>query len=270
MIDVKRTCPLCNFDNTAMPAMSYSAGTWLLKDCGQCGLVYLENPPAYSALQDEWAWEKTSSAERERRRAAEPVVKGLSEFVSHIRHDIFKRDKLSPLLRDYIAPGAVVDVGCGQGRWLRRVGELGFAPYGVEVSDVLAKEAASHAADFGGRVVAGNAVDGLDQFADNTFTGAILISFLEHESNPLPLLVKLRRKLAAGGKVIVKVPNFGCWNRLVRGARWCGLRFPDHVNYFTPRTLREMVRRAGFKIVRFSLRDRFPFSDNMWAVCQSN
>jgi SAM-dependent methyltransferase len=260
---------LCSFDNTASPAMSYSVGAWHLKDCGKCGLVYLENPPAYNALQDQWAWEKTSSAERERRRSAEPFVQRLSEFVGYLRHKVFKRDKLSPLARRYFAPGAVVDVGCGDGKWLQRVGELGFVPSGVEVSDALAKEASAKAAKFGGRVVAGNAVDGLEQFTDSTFTGAILISFLEHESNPLALLVKLRRKLVAGGRMIVKVPNFGSWNRFFRGARWCGLRFPDHVNYFTPRTLREIIRRAGFKIVRFSLKDRFPFSDNMWAVCQS-
>jgi hypothetical protein len=82
-------------------------------------------------------------------------------------------------------------------------------------------------------------------------------------------LTKLRRKLKSGGALIVKVPNFACWNRLVRGARWCGLRFPDHVNYFTPRTLWDMLKRAGFRVARFSLRDRFPLSDNMWVLCRT-
>ncbi len=45
---------------------------WLLKACAGCGLVYLENPPDYGALQSELAWEKSVAAERKRRRDAEP------------------------------------------------------------------------------------------------------------------------------------------------------------------------------------------------------
>jgi 2-polyprenyl-3-methyl-5-hydroxy-6-metoxy-1,4-benzoquinol methylase len=256
-------------DNAGAGATRHSSGSWLVKHCGQCGFVYLENPPDYSALQEQWAWEKTSSAEKARRKSAEPLFQGLARFAHYFRWRILKRDKLTPLLRRYFLSGPVVDVGCGRGLCLRRLGELGFAPHGVEVSSALAEMASAHAAPFGGRVVAANAVDGLGQFADHQFTGAILISFLEHESNPLPLLTRLRSKLAQGGRMVVKVPNFGCWNRAVRGARWCGFRFPDHVNYFTPRTLREMIQRAGFKIIRFSPLDRFPLSDNMWAVCQT-
>ena len=266
---MNRNCPLCGMDNTSNPMMRISLKPWTLKVCGGCHLVYLENAPDYSALRTEWSWEKTCRAERKRRVAAEPVLQWLSRQIRFLRQRIFRRDKLTPLVRRYFAPGAVLDVGCGKGAALARLGRLGFKPYGVEVSDALAGEGSSQAAAFGGRVVAGNAMQGLDEFPDGTFSGAILISFLEHESNPLPLLTKLRRKLIPGGKIIIKVPNFGSWNRAVRGARWCGLRFPDHVNYFTPATLREFIRRAGFRIMRFSLRDRFPLSDNMWVVCQS-
>ena len=66
----------------------------------------------------------------------------------------------------------------------------------------------------------------------------------------------------------VKVPNYACFNRTVRGDRWCGFRWPDHVNYFTPRTLREMVESAGLRIARMNFFDRHPFSDNMYAVLE--
>ena len=93
----------------------------------------------------------------------------------------------------------------------------------------------------------------------------ILSSFLEHECRPLELLTRLRPVLAAEGAVILKVPNFNCWNRLWRGRRWCGFRFPDHVNYFTPRTLRRLASEAGYTLSQ-GLRDRSPLSDNMYAV----
>jgi len=64
---------------------------------------------------------------------------------------------------------------------------------------------------------------------------------------------------------VIKVPNYACVNRMMMGANWCGFRFPDHVNYFTPQSLSKMASLAGFKTVqRFS--DKLPTSDNMWAV----
>ena len=67
------------------------------------------------------------------------------------------------------------------------------------------------------------------------------------------------------GLVVVKAPNYAALNRRVMGAGWCGFRFPDHVNYFTPKSLAEMGARAGFKTVQRFV-DRLPTSDNMWAV----
>jgi hypothetical protein len=65
--------------------------------------------------------------------------------------------------------------------------------------------------------------------------------------------------------VIVKMPNYASINRHVTGRKWCGFRLPDHVNYYTPRTLVALAARAGFK-VSFGLLGRQPLSDNMWAV----
>jgi hypothetical protein len=49
------------------------------------------------------------------------------------------------------------------------------------------------------------------------------------------------------------------------GGRWCGFRYPEHLNYFTPETLRTMAAKAGFRI-SFGLAGRLPTSDNMWAA----
>jgi hypothetical protein len=92
-------------------------------------------------------------------------------------------------------------------------------------------------------------------------------SFLEHESEPLELLEATRDALQMGGVVIIKVPNYECWNRRYwRTKDWPGFRFPDHVNYFTPESLRSLVEKAGLCVLRFGVWDRFPTSDNMWLV----
>ena len=93
-------------------------------------------------------------------------------------------------------------------------------------------------------------------------------SFLEHELQPQELLNLTAEKLTAQGAVIIKVPNYACINRFVMGPRWCGFHFPGHVNYFSPRILREMVERAGLRVVQFNWLDHFWFSDNMWLVAR--
>lgn len=69
--------------------------------------------------------------------------------------------------------------------------------------------------------------------------------------------------------MILKLPNYASWNRMIRGKRWCGYRFPDHVNYFTPRALRRILELNGFEVAWFRWRDRLPTSDNMWCVARA-
>jgi hypothetical protein len=114
--------------------------------------------------------------------------------------------------------------------------------------------------------VQASAPDGLARLPERHFRLILLASFLEHEIQPLPVLRRCRELLVDDGHAVVKVPNYACWNRRLRGARWCGFRWPDHVNYFTPGSLREMAARAGLQVARMAFRDRHPLSDSLYAV----
>ena len=69
------------------------------------------------------------------------------------------------------------------------------------------------------------------------------------------------------GIAVVKVPNYASLNRRVMGRNWCGFRWPDHLNYFTPKSLTAMAGATGFSC-RFGMLGALPTSDNMWAVLQ--
>ena len=153
------------------------------------------------------------------------------------------RDKLQRLMERYMPRGDVLDVGCGNGHRLDRWPPE-CVPFGIELEAQVIPEARARFEARGGRVVHAPAVDGMREFADGAFDGAILRAYLEHEPDPRAVLSALRPKLKKAATAIVKVPNYGCLNRKVRGSRWCGFRFPDHVNYFTPDSLRTMVKSA--------------------------
>jgi len=139
-------------------------------------------------------------------------------------------------------------------------------PHGVEISTELARLSDAALAPYGGHCEHASAVDGLARFASGSLDLVVLSSFLEHEIAPLPLLRHCRAALREGGVVLVKVPNHASWNQAMRGPRWCGYRWPDHVNYFTPDTLRAMATQAGLEVERMNWRDRFPLSDSLYAV----
>jgi SAM-dependent methyltransferase len=262
-----RSCPICGRDNQSQPLLEYSLAPWELKRCVGCGLVYLVNPPEYASLQDERAWEKSWAEEDTKHRLRNPALYHIGRRLQAIPRRLFRRDKLGAWIRRFVAPGPVLDVGCGGGEGLERL-PLHFIPFGVEVSKALARMAESRFARRDGRVVQGDAFSSMVQFAPEFFSGVIMISYLEHEVSPRQALASACTLMRPGARLIVKVPNLSSWNRTIRGAHWCGFRYPDHVNYFTPSLLALLLHDTGFRIVRFGLADHFPTSDNMWAVAE--
>ncbi len=262
-----RSCPICGRDNRAQSPHPYSQSPWELKQCAGCGLLYLENPPACEHLECDFAWEKTWAEEDARRRGSRPVLYYAGRGLQAIPKRLFKRDKLMAWVRRYVEAGPVLDVGCAGGHTLLKLPPE-YVPYGIEVSRELARLANERFAARGGEVIQGDALSALPKFQPEFFTGLIMTSYLEHEVDPHQALVAAARLMRHGARLIVKVPNYASWNRAVRGAKWCGFRYPDHVNYFTPGLLRRVVREAGLRIARFGFSDRLPTSDNMWLLAE--
>lgn len=275
-----RPCPVCQCAHENQSR--FSRDEWVLRECPATGLLYLENPPGYVALESEYAFEVTLEQERARRRRAEPLWSGLSAFVKRLRLRLFPhRNKFLRLIRrtwmDCGRPVEfrVLDVGCGYGNILEGITTTFAAegvrviPFGVEISKELSRLSGERLARHGGRVINSPATNGIREFPAAYFHCALLSSYLEHEIAPGEVLAALRDRLVPGGQVLIKVPNFASWNRHVRGSKWCGFRFPDHVNYFTPKALRQQVEIAGLTVARMRLKDRFPLSDNMYLVAAS-
>jgi SAM-dependent methyltransferase len=261
-----RCCPLCGADaGEARPG--YGEGLWQLVECRGCGFAYLDHAPDYAALVSAMAWEKTTVAEVERRAALRPTSHRLSKK-TRWRMRLLPHRKMTDLVARHAAPGNVVDLGCGQGSQLAGLGEE-YVPFGIDVSAEAAAAADAFFATRGGRAVNAPSLDGLKTFPDGFFSAGTLRSYLEHELHPRAVLRELRRALAPGGVALVKVPNYASLNRIVTGRKWCGFRYPDHLNYFTPATLSRMAADCGYR-ARFGLLDRLPTSDSMYAVLTKN
>ena len=253
-----RPCPQCG-SFVCVFLSRYSSPPWQLVECSACSFVFLRNPPEYKRLISEYAWEKTRVAEKGRRKRRSPLLTWV-DGKTRWRLGVFSPG-ISGRLTSLWRVGPVLDVGCGVGK---RVPEP-YIPIGIEISEVLWREADINMRARGGRAIHAPAVEGIQQLPDRYFTGILLRSFLEHEAQPKVLLKECARVLAAEGTIYVRVPNYGSLNRRIRGAKWCGFRFPDHVNFFDRKSLLQMGEDCGLRLDLINPL-RLPFDDNINAV----
>lgn len=226
------------------PLPEFSEGGWKIVSCGECGFVFLSNPPEYEQLVSEFAWEGQRPQERERRKQnrSRPVERLNQATRWRLRNPVSRQNRT---FTRFFPPGNVLDIGCADGE-----DEIPrqFVPYGIEISAKLHALADPRMRARGGYAVHGAAAVAIAGFEPGFFKGVVLRSVLEHEKEPHTLLSGINRVLADDGAVYIRVPNFGSVNRRIMGRRWCGFRYPDHVGYFTRKTLRRLAVRTGFRL----------------------
>ena len=233
-----RICPSCDADHAAR-LDAYSETPWDVVTCLDCGFVYLRNPPAYAALEEDYAWEKTF-AEKKKKGGSTALSGTLRSIRAALGLTGGKRADSKYL--GWFGPGNVLDIGCGD----RLRTSPPQVPFGIELSTALHARADAQMRARGGYCLHAAGADGVAQFEPAMFSGIIMHSYLEHETAVAAVLSGAWRALRPGGKVYVRVPNYGSLNRRLIGAKWCGFRHPDHVNYFTLPSLRRAAAKAGF------------------------
>lgn len=234
-----RLCPCCG-SGKSTPWERYSPNGWEVVFCTQCDLTYLRNPVAYEALEEEFAWEVTyaSKAKKGGSTPLSPLIRKLRSGLG-----LLHRSRSSLYLK-WFGAGHVLDIGCGD----RCRVDPPMVPYGIEISKALHARADAAMRARGGYCVHGAGAEAIWAFDAAQLDGILMHSYLEHEVDVMGVLKGAHRALKPKGAVYIRVPNFGSLNRRLIGARWCGFRYPDHVNYFTAKTLRETARRAGFSM----------------------
>lgn len=257
---IDRNCPHC--DKSDFEDRKIGRDPWTIGQCRGCGFVYLTSAPSYEELSERYAWEKSFVIEADRRKRIRPVFDWIDQNTRWRLH-LFPRPETRAFVTKLVSKGSVLDLGCGDGTHASCL-PSDMTPYGIEISRQLATRANERFTGRGGHCVHAPALEGLSQFDTGMFDGAMLNSYLEHEARPKEVLKSLRRVLKPTGIAVVKVPNFGSLNAKIMRAAWCGIRLPDHVNYFTEKSMKCMARDVGLD-AEFPFIANLPTNDNFWA-----
>ena len=149
---------------------------------------------------------------------------------------------------------SVLDIGCGNGGWLKVAASAGWHIAGVEpdpVSQELAKKSGTEVRD--------SVESYLRQ--RSTFDYITISHVIEHVHDPLLLLQTAYTLLNPGGGLYIETPNIDAIGHQFYGRHWRGLEPPRHLILFNCGSLRDVVARAGFENIRFHRRaDAFAFT----------
>ena len=149
-----------------------------------------------------------------------------------------------------LRPGKILDIGCGLGWILSTLGE-DWDKHGIEIS----KFASSHAAQFG------NIHNGtLDDFTGSEFDVIIMNHVIEHLSDPIGVLKKIRRLLNPKGIFIIGTPDFDSAAARRYGSNFRLLHDPTHISLFSSDSMHRCLRDHGFKIMEVE----YPYFDTPW------
>jgi SAM-dependent methyltransferase len=121
--------------------------------------------------------------------------------------------------------------------------DAGWEATGIDLSPTAIAYARQR---FGLQVFEGQLADA--GLAAEQFTAATLWDVLEHTFNPLETLQTLHRLLETDGIVVITVPHYESWDRLIFGRQWIGYDAPRHLYVFTRTSLCSILRQAGFEV----------------------
>ncbi|MGF1591675.1 MAG: class I SAM-dependent methyltransferase [Kiloniellaceae bacterium] len=147
--------------------------------------------------------------------------------------------------------GRLLDVGCGEGFFLKYFKDQGWDVRGL---DFTSEGVERHFPDLCDVLETGNLFDLLSR---ETASGArydmvVCNNVLEHVIDPLQLLEDLKAVVAPGGMVRLAVPNDGSWlQQQVVDLGFARENFwvcpPEHLSYFTIDSLDSLLRRTGWR-----------------------
>ncbi len=211
-------------------------GVYRIRKCARCGLTYTASRPSTAEIRHHFSDEyldpgdalETDFGQR-RRRALARLADVLAARHPH--------------------GGSILDVGAAGGELLSHFGDewlkTGLEPSRVG-ADGLARQRIEVVCDF-------YPADGLNgrQFDVITMMDVIMLI-----PDPLAALRAARGQIRPGGTLAVEIPGYAYRLALhvgpvplVRGRGWTDLNAAIHLYFFSDRTIRSMLTRAGFTVV---------------------
>jgi len=236
MIALQAHCNLC--DHNRFRVVEIEAPSFHVLECRNCGLVFVHPYPESDALKRHY----------DRSYYSEWINQQKSKRIRMWASRLNRINKLRPR-------GKLLDVGCGEGLFLRLAQDDGWQISGTELSPYASKFASR---TLGTEIYCGQLHPA--GFADNSFDVVTMWHVLEHVEDPKNYLREIHRVVKPDGLLVIAVPNV---HDLVMQLAYRAIRRRKrklfsvnekeiHLYHFSPKALRLYFDETGFDCLRLS------------------
>ncbi len=239
------SCPLCASQrlNEFPLQYAYRGRQFSGKKCHRCSFVFLSPRPTEEDLRSLY------SDEYFLHDGADCGAHSATDYRTAAIRGSVKFPEILGWIKKYKPSGDFFEVGCGMGLFLDFARNNGYTVRGIEFAR-LGTQICREELDLD--VQQGRFED--FPAPENRYDVVFMGDVLEHMVDPLAMTAKARSMLRADGILAVEVPSM--FNSIVGRAAAAGLALlkkkknmsipPYHINEFTPRTVKAILKAAGF------------------------
>lgn len=211
-------CPICNSTDISN-LVGYERA--FLCTCDTCNFTFSRQIPSDAELETYYSndYELTEFFSPITAKRYEEILDGFEHF-----------KKTNNLL----------DIGTGSAFFAEIAIKKGWNVYGTELTDETIKLAEKK----GVKMFKGKLKE--LQFEDDFFDLVVCIEVLEHVSYPTIMINEIQQVVRSGGAVYISTPNFDSYLRRRLKGQYDVIGYPNHLSYFTPKTLKSVFAEHGF------------------------
>lgn len=219
-------CNLCDSDESEL---------WGIKEniriirCKHCGLVYCNPRPDNDELQGYYSDAYFTDG----------------HYDGDVQRQRMYEIEIREILKNITDRGKFLDIGCAMGKFLSSLPET-FEKWGTEFSEAAARTGRER---FNLNIMTGQVRN--IELPEKYFDIVQMRGVLEHSQNPYEDLIRIRKVLKDEGTLrISQLPNIDSICGKLFRTRFNQVKPGEHLYYFTPATIKAMMGKAGFKVVK--------------------
>lgn len=221
-------CPLCE---QVSKRWQQQHGYWI-RDCGGCGHRFTELlvSPDHAATVYGDAYFNGGGA-------------GYPDYLAEA--DLLQQHgrRYAKLLKRYVTPGKMLDVGCAAGFILKGFCEEGWQGQGIEPNPTMVHYA-QQTLNLPVQVGTLEQLQGAE-----TFDLVTMIQVVAHFSDLQQAFAIASQHTHSGGFWLIETWNYKSWMAQLLGAHWHEYSPPSVLHWFSPNSLAQFAARYGFKEV---------------------
>ncbi len=168
--------------------------------------------------------------------------KGLVNKMYHWVRNITLKQKTN-WIEPYHQANELLDIGCGNGHFLKACKERGWEVMGMELDSKTAEQARKYT-----QTTIVNQLSEID--AEKKFQLISLWHVLEHVYELDEYFQFFKTHIKPGGKLLLALPNPKSHDADTFKSFWAAYDVPRHIHHFTPKSIELLSKKYGFKLIK--------------------